>query len=82
MIVDVERIEKAVGSVEQHTDAQLLALGFHEPKKLWQSRRQALMALMRGPQAPTPEEAVLAQVARIEAVVEAHRLKTTPTPES
>jgi hypothetical protein len=40
------------------------------------------MALMRGPQAPTPEEAVLAQVARIEAVVEAHRLKTTPTPES
>jgi hypothetical protein len=63
-------------------DAERNALGFHEPRKLWQSRRRAMLDLMRAPAPPMPKAELLEQARRLEAIAEAHRSKTASNPES
>lgn len=47
MLIDAERIDRELRAVEKLDDGSVIALGFHDPERLWRAREQKVFELQR-----------------------------------
>jgi hypothetical protein len=78
MLVDAERIERLMADVRLLHQAELNALGYHDPRRLWNQHRHAMAALTVGPQPRLTMDQVREKAKQLEAIAEAHRMKSEP----